>query len=103
MNCYGGKDLARAFRTVRANTITIAEEIPEWKYDFTPAPGLRTVRQLLTLVALSNSFSSIHREKRTNFDSVNFPAVVTHMQAEEAKPRPKDEVIPLFYDHAANT
>jgi uncharacterized damage-inducible protein DinB len=103
MNCYGGKDLARAFRTVRANTITIAEEIPESKYDFTPAPGLRTVRQLLTHVALSDSFSSIHREKRTNFDGVNFPAFVAHMQAEEAKPRTKAEVIALLKERGEDT
>ena len=37
MNCYGGTDLARAYRTVRDNTIKIAEEIPEskvaeWKF-----------------------------------------------------------------------
>src|SRR5882672_5353940 len=29
MTYYGAKDLARSFRTVRDNTITIAEEIPE--------------------------------------------------------------------------
>ncbi len=34
MTYYGGKELAAAFRTVRNNTIKIAEEIPEDKYDF---------------------------------------------------------------------
>jgi hypothetical protein len=29
MMCYGAKDLARAYRTVRENTIKIAEEIPD--------------------------------------------------------------------------
>ena len=29
MTYYGGADLARSFRTVRGDTITIAEEIPE--------------------------------------------------------------------------
>ena len=29
MTDYGGKELAASFRTVRANTIQIAEEIPE--------------------------------------------------------------------------
>ena len=29
MQHYGGKELARSFRTVRGNTIQIAEEIPE--------------------------------------------------------------------------
>ncbi len=45
MTYYGGKDLAAAFRTVRDNTIKIAEEIPENKYDFKPAPDCRSVRR----------------------------------------------------------
>ena len=96
MLSYGPHDLARAYRTVRANTITIAEEIPESKYDFAPAPGTRTVRQLLTHIALSDSFSSMHKEKRTSFEGVNFPELVADMQAEEAKPRSKAEVIALL-------
>jgi uncharacterized damage-inducible protein DinB len=103
MNCYGGKDLARAFRTVRENTIKIAEEIPESKYDFSAAPGVRTVRQLLTHVALSDSLSSIHKEKRTNFEGVNFPAFVAQLQAEEAKPRTKNEVIALLKERGEET
>lgn len=103
MNCYTGKDLARAFRTVRENTIKIAEEIPESKYDFAAAAGIRTIRQLLTHIALSDSFSSIHKEKRTNFDGVNFPAFVAQMQAEEAKPRTKAEVIALLTQRGEET
>jgi uncharacterized damage-inducible protein DinB len=103
MNVYGGKDLARAYRTVRANTIKIAEEIPENKYDFAPAPGTRTVRQLLTHVALSDSFTSMHKEKRTSFEGVNFPEFVAMMQAEEAKPRSKDEVIALLKQRGEET
>src|SRR4030095_6297316 len=81
MNCEGGKHLARALRTVRDNTVKIAEEIPESGYDFAAAPGIRTVRQMLTHIALSDSFSSLHKEKRTSFDGVHFPAFVAHMQA----------------------
>lgn len=103
MMCYGGKDLARAYRTVRANTIKIAEEIPEDKYDFAPAPGTRSVRQVLTHVALSDSFSSVHKEKRTNFEGVNFPELVASMQAEEAKPRSKAEVIALLQSRGEET
>jgi uncharacterized damage-inducible protein DinB len=103
MNCYGGKDLARAYRTVRENTIKIAEEIPESKLDFAPAPGVRTVRQLLTHIALSDSFSSVHRDKRTNYDGFNFPAMVGQMQAEEAKPRTKAELIALLKQRGEET
>ena len=103
MMCYGGKDLARAYRTVRENTIKIAEEIPESKLDFSPAPGVRTVRQLLTHIALADSFAGIHREKRTNFDGFNFPAMVGQMQAEEQKPRSKAEVIAMLKQRGEET
>jgi len=103
MLSYGAHDLARAYRTVRENTIKIAEEIPESKYDFSPAPGTRTVRQLLTHIALSDSFSSIHKEKRTSFDGVNFPEFVAIMQAEEAKPRSKAEVVALLKERGEET
>ena len=103
MNCYGGKDLARAYRTVRENTIKVAEDIPESKLDFTPAPGVKTVRQMLTHIALSDSFSSVHKEKRTSFEGVNFPAFVAQMQAEEAKPRTKAELIALLRERGEET
>ena len=48
MNYYGSKELAASFRTVRNNTIKIAEDIPESKYEFRPAPDTRTVAQSLT-------------------------------------------------------
>jgi uncharacterized damage-inducible protein DinB len=103
MNCYGGKDLARAYRTVRENTIKVAEEIPESKYDFSAAPGIRTVRQFLTHIALLDGFATFHKDKRTNFDGVNFPALVGQMQAEEAKPRTKAEVIALLKQRGDET
>src|SRR5215510_13797212 len=103
MMCYGGKDLARAYRTVRENTIKVAEDIPESKLDFAAAPGVRTVRQLLTHIALSDAFSGVHKEKRTNFDGVNFPALVAQMQAEEAQPRTKAEVIALLRERGEET
>jgi uncharacterized damage-inducible protein DinB len=101
--CYGGKDLARSYRTVRENTIKIAEEIPESKLDFSPASGVRTVRQLLTHIALSDSFAGIHREKRTNFDGFNFPAMVGQMQAEEQRPRSKAELVALLKQRGEET
>src|SRR4051812_2627201 len=36
---YGVTELAKAYRLVRKNTIQIATEIPEDKYDFVAAPG----------------------------------------------------------------
>ena len=103
MLCYGAKDLARAYRTVRENTVKTAEEIPESKLDFAPAPGTRTVRQLLTHIAMTDSFSSIHKEKRTNFDGFNFPELVGKMIADEQKPRSKAELIAMLKQRGDET
>ena len=40
MTYYGAKNLADSFRTVRKNTIVLAEEIPADNYDFRAAPGV---------------------------------------------------------------
>ena len=50
---YGAKELADAFRTVRANTIKIAEDIPEDKYSFRAAPDTRSVAQTLAHIAVA--------------------------------------------------
>jgi uncharacterized damage-inducible protein DinB len=103
MLCYGAKDLARSYRTVRKNTIQIAEEIPESKLDFSPAPGTKTVRQMLTHIANSDMFAAVHKDKRTSFEGINFPEMVAHMQAEEAKPRTKAELIALLKERGEAT
>ena len=56
--------MAAAFRTVRRNTVQVAEEIPEDKYDFVPAPGVRTVSELLRHIAFANLIHyDFHRDK----------------------------------------
>ncbi len=103
MLCYGARDLARSYRTVRNNTVQIANEIPESKFDFSAAPGTRTVRQLLTHIALTDSFSGIHKEKRTSFDGFNFPELVGQMTAEEQKPRSKAEIVAMLTQRGEET
>ena len=58
MTYYGGKELGASFRTVRNNTIKIAEEIPESKYDFRAAPDTRTVAHTLAHIAVGTGFQS---------------------------------------------
>jgi len=94
MTYYGGKDLAAAFRTVRENTIKIAEEIPENKYDFKPAPDCRSVRETLAHLAVSTGFQShVHSNKISDMKSLNFMELFQKFQAEESKPRTKAELI----------
>ncbi len=98
MNYYGAKELAESFRTVRKNTIQIAEEIPEDKYSFKVAKDVRSVEKLLTHIALAPGFGyQIHAvEKRTTLDGFNFPALMQQVMAEEAKPRTKAQIIDLL-------
>ena len=59
---YGGKELAGAFRTVRKNTIQVAEDIPESSYGFVAAPEVRTVARMLTHVAIATRiWGEIHK------------------------------------------
>jgi len=97
MTYYGAKELAEAFRTVRKNTLQVAEDIPENKYTFKAADDVRTVEKLLTHIALATRFQyALHSEKRTTMEGFNFPTFFQEMTAEEAKPRTKAEVITML-------
>src|ERR1019366_1235519 len=56
MTYYGPKDMAASFRTVRGNTIKIAEEIPEESYGFRAAPECRSVAETLVHIAVGPRF-----------------------------------------------
>lgn len=57
MNYYGAKDLAEGFRTVRKNTVQVAEDIPEDKYSFRAAPDTMSVGEILAHLATSPSWA----------------------------------------------
>ena len=98
MNYYGGKELAESFRTVRKNTLAIAQDIPEDKYDFRPMPETRSVRELLAHIALAPVFQpKIHAEEgRTSLAGFDFPALMQRLHAEEKAPRTKAQMIELL-------
>ena len=97
MTYYGAKELAAAFRTVRNNTIKIAEEIPENKFDFRAAPDTRSIGQTLTHIALGSGFQHhIHSNKINDLKTVNFPELFQKVMAEEGKPRTKAEIVALL-------
>jgi uncharacterized damage-inducible protein DinB len=97
MTYYGPKELASAFRTVRKNTIQVAEDIPEEKYNFQPAPDTRTVAQTLAHIALVPRFQQ-EGAQRTSMEGVDFPKLFAEMAAEEKKPRTKAELIQWLRD-----
>ena len=97
MTYYGGTELAAAFRTVRKNTIKIAEEIPEDKYSFRPAEGTRTVAELLSHIAHAVQFQQeVTLTGRTNLDGFNYMQFMSGVMAEASKPRTKAELLDLL-------
>lgn len=95
---YGAKEITASFRTVRGNTILIAQDIPEDKYGFKPVPEYRSVAQMLTHIALAYRFQhQVHAvEKRTNFEGFDFPSLMEQITQEEAISRTKDQLIDLL-------
>lgn len=97
MTYYGAGELAASFRQVRSNTIQIAEEIPEDKYDFRAAPDTRSVGQTLVHIALSPAFQlQVHRNRISDLQNLNFIELVGGIAAEEAKPRTKADIVALL-------
>lgn len=93
---YGAKDLARSFRTVRANTAKIANDIPENKYTFTPADGTQTVGQLLAHIAMAyRLFQAMHMQKDAS-KPVDFQKLFTELDAETKKSRSKNDILELL-------
>jgi uncharacterized damage-inducible protein DinB len=98
MSIYGGKELGRQFRTVRQNTIQIAEDIPEEKYNHVPAPECRTVGQMLAHIAVAPQiWEEVHGKQRAmTLVGFDFLALAERAKKEESKPRTKAEVLELL-------
>jgi uncharacterized damage-inducible protein DinB len=98
LTTYDGKDFARQFRVVRNNTLQIAEDIPESKYGFAPAPNYRTIAALLSHIALSpRMWFEIHGKQRLKtLVGFDFIKLSSDVKAEEAKPRNKAEILDLL-------
>ncbi len=97
MTAYTGKDLAAAFRRVRGNTIRMAQEIPEEKYGFTPAPETRSIARLLAhIAAVPHIQAHINQHRIDSLAKVDFMALVKEMAAIETQPRGKTEIVALL-------
>ncbi len=98
LTIYGGKDFARQFRVVRNNTLQIAEDIPESKYGFLPAPDSRTVAALLTHIALSpRMWFEIHgKQQLKTLVGFDFVKLAGDVKAEEVRTRSKAEILDLL-------
>jgi uncharacterized damage-inducible protein DinB len=82
---YGGKDLATAFKGVRGNTITIAEEIPADQYDFRAAPEMMSVaEQLAHMAANTDWMIRLHTARLTFVDFAYFQQRIAEASAVQA-------------------
>lgn len=98
MNYYSAKELAESFRTVRKNTLVIAQDLPEEKYNFRPTADSRCPGELLAHIALSHNFQyQIHAtERRTTLVGFDFPSIMKRRAAEEKEPRTKDQILDML-------
>ena len=97
MTYYGGKELASAFRTVRKNTIQVAEDIPESNYGFVAAPEVRSVARMLTHVAIATRmWEEVHKKRLTTLVGFDFFAILDRFKGEEAKTRSKAQILDLL-------
>ena len=97
---YGAKQLAESFRTVRKNTLAIAEEIPEDKYGFRATPDVMSVGEMLAHLAVSPMWQiDVHTQKIAHLDFPIFAARLQQAQAEQRALRTKAEIVSALRDN----
>src|SRR5499425_1725706 len=98
MDLYGPKQLAESMRTVRKNTILIAEDISEKDYGYRPTPESRSVAETLVHIAfLSRTDRRLHGDQRvSSLEGFNFGELIKQSEAEEKRPRSKNEIVSLL-------
>src|SRR5437867_4051849 len=98
MQYYGARELAESFRTVRKNTIQVAQDIPEDKYDFKATQGTRSVAETLVHIAVVPRLQhQVHAvERRSTLEGFDFSALFERLRAEERQPRNKAKILDLL-------
>ena len=98
MSLYGPKQLVDSFRTVRKNTLLIAEDIPEKDYGFRPTPESRSVAETLVHIAsIAQVDRRFHGDQRlSSLENFNFGEFLQELWANERRPRSKAEIINLL-------
>src|SRR5215475_6702147 len=98
MNLYGPQHLVNGVRTVRKNTIRIAEDIPEKDYTYRPTPDSRSVAETLVHIAISARADRILHEDQhvSTLEGYNFGELIEKSMAEEKRPRSKSQIVDLL-------
>ncbi|HEX3742275.1 MAG TPA: DinB family protein [Bryobacteraceae bacterium] len=99
MHGYNAKNLAQSFRTVRKNTIQIAEEIPEDQYGFRPTEGTRTVGESLKHIVSATGWPvRLHGERHMELKFEMFGEVMAAAAAVEATLHTKADILKALHD-----
>ena len=99
MTYYGAKELAASFRTVRGNTLIIANEIPEEKYSFKATPDVMSVGELLAHIAVSPMWHvEAHSKKMPALDRAFFADRMGKAAAEQASLKSKADIVKALTD-----
>ena len=94
MTYYGSKNLADSFRTVRKNTLTIANEIPEAQYGYKVTPDVMSVGEMLAHLAVAPMWQiDLHSKKIDQVDFAYFGARMQQTMAEQSALRTKAEIV----------
>ena len=100
MTYYGSKNLADSFRTVRKNTLTIANEIPEEQYGFRAAPDVMSVGELLAHLAISPMWQiEAHTNKIEQIDFAYFGSRLQQAALDEKALATKAAIIKALTDN----
>lgn len=97
MQGYGPAEMAESFRTVRRNTIAIAEDCSDEQYSFRPTAGVRSVGEMLAHIAVMPRWQiALHTNHVAHVDFATFgSAVARAAEAERALATKADIVAAL--------
>ena len=95
MTCYGAHEIAEAFRTVRRNTLQIAQDIPEENYSYRATPDTMSVAEELAHIAASTLWAvqahAVDRKTAISFE--DFGSYMTRTGEVEKSLTTKHDII----------
>ena len=93
MSLYGPKELSNSMRTVRKNTILIAEDIPEKEYGYRPTPESRSVAETLIHIASLPHFDRFAHEEEhlSSLEGFDFEALIKRSESERSVRAPRQK------------
>ena len=95
MNYYGATEMADSWRTVRKNTIQVAEDIPEDKYSFRATPETMTVAEIFSHLAVTPYWAQqcFFVENKTSVGMDDFGRWMGHLGAQAKALTTKAQIV----------